>query len=164
MSWPFDNQPTMSDMFWGQLSPGKWGFSSDQTAFLPGTIQAAMVGGQKYGDAPWDMLDKQQMMGGQNGLFGGMGLKDMLGLGLSAFNMFRQWGMQDDYLDMAREQLGIAKEQWAKTKEEMERIRRVRNNMTSGYQHGNYYSGNAGSQNTGTTQGGLAQTAAARYS
>jgi hypothetical protein len=37
-----------------------------------------------------------------------------------------------------KEQLGMAKEQWGITKDEINRIGQVRNNLNGGYQSGNY--------------------------
>ena len=68
----------------------------------------------------------------------GPGLLDMAGTLMQGINMFKQWGAQNQYLDMMKEQLGMAKEQWSMTKDEVSRIARVRNNLNSGYQSGNY--------------------------
>ena len=68
----------------------------------------------------------------------GPGLLDMAGTLMQGINMFKQWGAQDKYLDMMNEQLGMAREQWNMTKDEVSRIAKVRNNLNSGYQSGNY--------------------------
>ena len=36
-------------------------------------------------------------------------------------------------MDMYKDQLGMAKEQWAVTKEELDRVRKVRENLTAQY-------------------------------
>jgi hypothetical protein len=68
----------------------------------------------------------------------GPGLMDYVGFGLNAYNMFNQISAQNEYLDMMRDQLGMAKEQWGITKDEINRINKVRNNLNAGYQTGNY--------------------------
>ena len=104
------------------------GWISDPTAFTPGSIQAAFVPGQGVVDQQGTGLD----LFGEGGLLGG-GLMDLLGFGLNAFNMFKGWSYQDEMLDIAKDYLGISKEQWQTTKDEMERIRNVRNNLTNAY-------------------------------
>ena len=57
-----------------------------------------------------------------------------IGSGLmQAYNVFNQVGMQRDYMDLYREQLGMAKEQWQMTKDEVARISRVRDSLSAQY-------------------------------
>jgi hypothetical protein len=53
--------------------------------------------------------------------------------GANLFNMFKQWGFQDDYMDLARRQIGIAEDQWKTTKDEIDRTKRVRTNISNQY-------------------------------
>ena len=68
----------------------------------------------------------------------GPGLMDTLSFGLGVYNMFNTIGAQNDYMDLMKEQLGMAREQWGMTKDEVNRIGQVRNNLNAGYQSGNY--------------------------
>ncbi len=72
----------------------------------------------------------KNMVNGQNA---GPSMMDT-GMGLmNAYNMYNQWDMQNDYMDLQKEQLGMAREQWDMTKDEVNRISRVRNNLTTSY-------------------------------
>ena len=52
---------------------------------------------------------------------------------MNGINMFKSWGVQDDMMDLYKEQLGMAREQWDMTKQEVARIAQVRKNLTSSY-------------------------------
>lgn len=69
---------------------------------------------------------------------GNMGLSDMLGLagGLGQMYLgFQQYGLLEDVL---KGNLSMAKEKQGWTRDELNRINKVRNNLNSGYQTGNY--------------------------
>ena len=80
--------------------------------------------------------------GNQGGLLGGlmgdMNLGDIAGLASGIFGIIqgnKQFGLLEDVLT---QQLGMAKEKWGMTKDELARVNAVRNNLNTGYQAGNY--------------------------
>ncbi len=106
-----------------------WGQSENMA---PGSVVGGVVDGIGYGNTPG--LDSGNGIGGMT--LGGVA---DIGMGLlNAYNVFNTIGLQNDYMDMAKEQLGMAREQWNMTKDEVSRIARVRNNLNSGYATGNY--------------------------
>jgi hypothetical protein len=62
-----------------------------------------------------------------------MGGFDLLTKGMGLYNMFNSWKMQNDYMDMMRDQLGMAREQWQMTKDEVNRIKGVRDKINKQY-------------------------------
>jgi len=61
------------------------------------------------------------------------GLMDMLGGLGNIFGIYNQWSMGNQYMDLMRDQLGIAQEQWQTTKDEIGRINEVRDRISAEY-------------------------------
>jgi len=82
-----------------------------------------------------DALDGGGLLGD---IFGGTDLGDWAGLASGIYSMYlgnKQMGL---YEDVMNRQLDMAEEKWGLTKEELGRVKKVRQNITNGYQTGNY--------------------------
>ncbi len=84
-------------------------------------------------------VQKQYMGGMMDKMNSGPSLMDIGSFGMNAYNMYKNWGFQDEQMDLAREQMGMAREQWDMTKDEVKRISGVRKNITAGYSNGGNY-------------------------
>ncbi len=112
------------------------------------TIGATGLADQSIGNiADWASGASTSQVGGLGdiGGFGGantwgtIGNVMDVGMGLlNAYNVIQGINFKNDYMDLMKEQAERAREQWAMTKDEVSRIARVRNNLNSGYQTGNY--------------------------
>ena len=78
-----------------------------------------------YGNAVWQMQQPP-------------GLMDIFSKGIGLYNMFNSIGFQNDYMDLMQEQLGMAREQWQMTKDELARINATKNRINQGYRSGSY--------------------------
>ena len=90
-------------------------------------ISVGDIGGMDTGTGLLDSL------GGASGLMNGA-MTIMNGI-----NMYKAWDMQESLLDMAKEQEARSAEKWGMTKEELGRIKRVRQNISGGYANGGNY-------------------------
>ena len=63
------------------------------------------------------------------------GVSSIANIGMGLWQM----SQQGDMMDMYKDKLNMAKEQWGLTKEEMARIAKVRTNVQQGYQNGGNY-------------------------
>ena len=110
-------------------------FGTDTTMFAPGSITGSFVDGQAFGSPmPQGLmgLTGQGNNGFLGGLFGGSGMNTLMGLGQLGLG-FMNFGLQNQYMDMMKEQLGMARERWDMTKDELNRIRGVRDRLNSSY-------------------------------
>ena len=155
MSHPFGQAGTLgtglggTNQEYGILnSTGKLGWGeADNNVFRPGSIQAAMSGND-YVSADGYGIDKVDPTTGFAGSGGDFNFGQTMGVANDAMNMFGTYqnimnlGDMRDYrnemLGFAREQNQRAGEQWNITKNELGRIKAVRDNLNAGYQHGNY--------------------------
>jgi hypothetical protein len=125
-------------LYYGDLAgPEGMGYSSQTSAFDPGGIAGGYVSGTGYGDlgAFGTKLGSDSLLGG---LTKDMNLGDWTGVlgGLGQLYLgFQQYGLLEDVLN---ENLDMAKEKWGYTKDELERIKRVRNTNDQRFMSGNY--------------------------
>ena len=91
------------------------------------TWQKGLVPGQQQ------YMMNQTMQQQNQGLLGGNGLLSSLYQVGGLLSQFMQFGMQSKYMDMLDEQLGIAKDQWKTTKEEINQIRNTRDRLSAQY-------------------------------
>jgi len=122
----FNNNQSLSGM--GDLTP--WKIGSD--------LSLANIGGPTNGTGIGTALSgiTNLLGGGTNS--GSGGLMGLVGTGMNIYNMFQNNKRADEMLGFARESADRAKQQWGITLEELGRIKRVRQNISNGYQTGNY--------------------------
>jgi len=104
-------------------------------------ISLADIGGVSNGTGIGTALSgiTNLLGGGTSGGSGGSGgLMGLIGTGMNIYNMFQNNKRADEMLGFARESADRAKQQWGITLEELGRIKRVRQNISNGYQTGNY--------------------------
>jgi hypothetical protein len=123
-----------------------WMQGTDPAMFAPGSITGYATGDQAYGSFAQNpafgtnTVSAMNNMGGSTGLWGGLGdmfkgmggMQGLMGLGQLAMG-FMNYGLQKDYLGMMNEQLDMEREQWQTTKDEMNRIRGVRDRLNQEY-------------------------------
>jgi len=126
-------------------------FGTNPAAFDPGSITGSWINGQSFG-SPMpgglaQMLQQTPTQGGDDWLFGiqGLDLNSLLGGALGLGQMLMGWNQWGDMMDIYNQQLDMAKEKWALTKEEMDHIKELRGKLTNAYggtlTSGNYYTG-----------------------
>jgi len=87
--------------------------------------QGGLFGASLFGDIDWE---KEGLLGGMGDIMGDIGkITNPL---MQGFSLYNQWNTTNKYMDMMNEQLGMAKEQWDMTKQEIADIRNTRNNLT----------------------------------
>ncbi len=141
------NQPTLMDNTYSNAMSGIGGFAKKALGPIYGGIgsQGSLTGAyqsnpqfQTDGNFDFNLLNDEQRTGYGNAMNldmanQGPGLMDIGAFGMNAYNMYKNWGFQEEQMDMAREQMGRAKEQWDITKQELGRINKVKNNTDAGY-------------------------------
>ncbi len=132
-------QPSSSLLGESKGSTNLFSGIADALGFSSGNgIAESFRGGRSLADLSTTDFNKYLQLSAVDKMNQSPGLLDMAGTVMQGINMFKQWDAQDQYMDMMREQLGMAREQWNMTKDEVSRIAQVRNNLNSGYQSGNY--------------------------
>ena len=91
------------------------------------------LGGRPLTDLGTEDFNKWSKLNLIDNMNQGPSLLDLGTTMMNYVNMFKSWGMQDDYMDLAKEQLGMARDQWQMTKDEVNRIKKVRSNINQGY-------------------------------
>jgi len=131
-------------IYGGTLANGQWGWSNDVTQFGSGGVtDAMMIGGNDMklqgfdGTGGYD-LSKVNQPGGSAGWLGdsfsnfdkSMGSVGKIMGGVSSLaNIYLGFKA----LGLAKEELGIKKDQWAQAKQELNHMRATRKRLTSSY-------------------------------
>jgi len=130
-------------IYGGTLANGQWGWNNDVTQFAPGGVTDAMgIGSDKQlnaydGTGGYD-LSKVNQPGGSSGWLGdsfsdfnkSMGSVGKIMGGVSSLaNIYLGFKA----LGLAKEELGIKKDQWAQAKQELNHMRATRKRLTASY-------------------------------
>ena len=119
-----------------------WG--TNPAMFAPGSITGYWDNGQSWGSPmPQGLASMLQQGGiGSQGMFGvpGLNFNSLLGGALGLGQLLMGWSQWGDMKDIMEDQLGIQKDRWATTKEELQHLRDTRKRLGSEYMSGSQYS------------------------
>ncbi len=116
-------------LYYGMMDDNKYGISGNTLDFKDGGITGAYQGGKNFGNfgSNGGLLDD---------LIGGDGFGDIVGGAKGLWDMYagyKNMGYQDDLMDMYKEQLGMQKDKWQLTKDELAHVNATKNATNAGY-------------------------------